>query len=222
MRKTFVGLLCAIALLAIYSCSSDESRVKSVFKDYVQSNFDDPNDLLEIVSVKATDTLSESNIFQELTIKKDGCEKLKKECDEICLKFGSLPESEFDKALSFDDGDTYYRYNELGINLKDDDLKSLRKRYEELVKHKISSSKKILFEIKVRMKEDNKKKLDFFYAVCDTTLRNIQIREYAPSSCELFRGDVQKGQELMDEYISLSESYAEEIRLAKSLIEHSN
>lgn len=47
-----------IALFAIGCSQSNEDKVKTAFKEYVKSNFDDPSTFKEIVSIDSLDTIS--------------------------------------------------------------------------------------------------------------------------------------------------------------------
>ena len=91
MRKTFGCFLCAIALLFVSSCSSNEGKVKTVFKDYVESNFNDPNDLVEIVSVDSCDTISSKDMKLLLKEAKHKYDSIKVEFRKVSENITSIP-----------------------------------------------------------------------------------------------------------------------------------
>lgn len=53
----------AITLFVLFSCSqTKEDKIRNEFKNYVSSNFDDPNSLKEIVSIEQIDTVTYESI----------------------------------------------------------------------------------------------------------------------------------------------------------------
>lgn len=57
-------VLSVIILFALFSCSqTKEDKIRNEFKNYVSSNFDDPNSLKEIVSIEQIDTVTYEHIL---------------------------------------------------------------------------------------------------------------------------------------------------------------
>lgn len=84
------------SFLILFSCSqSKENKVNAAFKEYVQNNFDDPSQFVEVVSVEIKDTFSTNNlkrVYRDLCERDDTLNKisdqLKVEIDVIKEKYG--------------------------------------------------------------------------------------------------------------------------------------
>ncbi len=68
--KKILGILAAFVLLA--ACTeSKEERIIEAFKGYVQNNFDNPDEIEEILSVNPVDTLSKKHIVEIVEISRN-------------------------------------------------------------------------------------------------------------------------------------------------------
>lgn len=96
MKKFFSFALFFLLFMNLLSCSkSKEDKINAAFKDYVQNNFDDPSQFVEVVSIETKDTFSTikfKKIYRELCERDDTLNKLsdqlKVEIDAIKEKYG--------------------------------------------------------------------------------------------------------------------------------------
>lgn len=96
MKKFICFSFFAFSILMIVSCSqSKDDKIIVAFKDYVQNNFDDPSQFVEVVSIETKDTFSTKQfkkVYRDLCERDDTLNKLsdqlKIEIDAIKAKYG--------------------------------------------------------------------------------------------------------------------------------------
>lgn len=190
MKKLFFYVTMLMLAVSIVSCSSDKSKVKSAFKDYVQTNFDNPKDLIEVVAVDSCDTVGIKQLKESLVEAKQMYDSLKKENKELSHKVTSIPQDKLHKLWGEDPSflSAYKEYVMGSINAMQDDenLSSLLidafggehvaspdERYKEAMKAKGNTM--IQYTIKARINFKGKPTLRTYYAICDSTLSSIKI-----------------------------------------------
>lgn len=67
MKAKMILLACAVLLVS--ACEeTNEYRLSSVFKEYVKTDFDDPNDFIGITKIESKDTISTREMLNTLCI----------------------------------------------------------------------------------------------------------------------------------------------------------
>lgn len=239
MRKIFVCLIFVCALLAISSCSSNEGKVKTVFKDYVESNFNDPNDLVEIVSVDSCDTISSKDMKSLLKEAKHKYDSIKVEFRKVSENITSIPAGTI-RDLGYENPDfmdvcTTYR-TDLEKSIENDGTFALllanaleggepenitlpSKRYEKIM----STKDNIVYQytIKARVKDNGSVKLKKYYAICDTTLTNIKISQRKTTIGDLMgKSDAEETIDLTSMYAESYTSYAVVVEEGKTILSY--
>ena len=233
MRKIFVCLISVCALLAISSCSSNESRVKSVFEDYVQSNFDDPNNLVEIASVDSCDTITSKELKSLLKDAKHKYDSIKVEFDKVSNQITSFPHGTISSLgrdnPNFMDACMEYREDMVSCVENDGTLSGLLigvmgggadppiQRYNKVMNSKDNTI--LQYTIKARIKEDGKVKLKTYYAICDTTLENIKISPKKAAIKDVISSSVaEEMNDLISMYANSYSNYATAVEEGKTII----
>ena len=81
--KKYIGFSALIVFALLTSCTqTKEDKIRNEFKNYVSSNFDDPNSLKEIVSVEQIDTITYEGIRNGV-IALHGIDSLINSCESI-------------------------------------------------------------------------------------------------------------------------------------------
>lgn len=232
MRKTFVGLLCAIALLVISSCSSNESRVKSAFKDYVQSNFNNPNDLVEIASVDSCDTITSKDLKSLLKEAKHKYDSIRDEFNKVSGQITSFPHGTISSLgrdnPNFMDACMEYREDMVSCVENDETLSALligalgggdtpAKRYDKAMSAKDNTI--LQYTIKARIKENGNVKLKTFYAICDTTMKNIKVSLKKAAIRDVMNiSEAEEMNDLISMYANSYSNYAVAVDEGKAII----
>lgn len=190
MKKLFFYITMLMLAVSIASCSSDKSKVKSAFNDYVQSNFDDPKDLMEIVAIDSCDTVGIKQLKTSLVEAKELYDSLKKENKELSQKVTSIPQEKLHKLWGENPAffSAYKEYIMSNLNAMQDDenvssmlidafggehVTSPDERYKKAMEAKGNTI--IQYTIKARVNIKGKPTLQTYYAICDSTLSSIKI-----------------------------------------------
>lgn len=177
MMKKYIGFI-AIIILSLFACTqTKEDKIKTEFKKYVSSNFDDPNSLKEIVNIEQIDTVSYESI-RESVVALHAIDSLAIVCDSIEKEQSTIILSKI-RAHQYS---SYYK----------NDLRNLTMRKIELSREMIAwlddygNSLHIMsdsldrtlknleglcvfqYRIKTRVKEDKDLKLKDYYALEDS------------------------------------------------------
>ena len=170
---------CVIVLLAFSSCiQSKEDEVSKEFKNYVNSNFDNPKNLEEIVSVEQIDSINFEqfckvvNNLHKLASLADTCRRIEE--DQTSNIIAKIKAHKYASFYS-DDVRFWLIYN---VKLTDE-LISCMTNYGDKEKNLSDSIDNLLlrldglsilqFKIKVRVKERGILKLKNYYALEDST-----------------------------------------------------
>lgn len=233
MRKFFVCLIFVCALLAISSCSSNEGKVKTVFKDYVESNFNDPNDLVEIVSVDSCDTISSKDMKSLLKEAKHKYDSIRIEFNKVSNQITSFPHGTI-SSLGRDNPNFMDACMEYGDDMtscveNDETLSGLligvlgggggtpAKRYDKAMH--IKDNAILQYTIKARIKENGKVKLKTYYAICDTTMKNIKISLKKAAIRDVMSiSEAEEMSDLISMYANSYSNYATAVEEGKTII----
>lgn len=222
-----------IVLISMSSCSSNESRVKSAFEDYVQSNFDDPNNLVEIASVDSCDTITSKELKSLLKDAKHKYDSIRVEFDKVSNQITSFPHGTISSLgrdnPNFMDACMEYREDMLSCVEKDETLSGLLssvmgggadtpiQRYNKVMNSKDNTI--LQYTIKARIKEDGKVKLKAYYAICDTTLENIKISPKKAAIKDVISSSVaEEMNDLISMYANSYSNYATAVEEGKTII----
>lgn len=220
MGKIFFILGVSICLI---SCgNSNERKIKSAFNDYVSTHFDDPKRLDEIVSIDSCDTISIKEIqslLKDIKHTYDSIDNIVRKQEEQISKALDNPKLHglthrnpiFKEAmykhqemsmekLSFMSSDISPLLYGAGVKLSD--------RYKDFMK--IKGKTFIQYKIKARVLEKGEKQLKVYYAVSDTLLNNIEIRNKGVQTGEILSADdLIEFSEISDEYMSRAKNAKE-------------
>lgn len=163
--------------------------MKSAFKDYVQSNFNDPNDLVEIASANSCDTITSKDMKSLLKEAKHKYDSIRDEFNKVSGQITSFPHGTISSLgrdnPNFMDACMEYREDMVSCVENDETLSALligvlggggdtpAKRYNKAMSAKDNTI--LQYTIKARIKENGNVKLKTFYAICDTTMKNIKV-----------------------------------------------
>lgn len=224
MKKLLFILLCAS--ICLISCgNSNERKIKSAFKDYVSTHFDDPKNLDEIVSVDSCDTISikgVQSLLKELkhtydsinNIKRKQSNQISKSLDNPKVR-GLIHRNPFLKEAMY----KYYDLLNDRMSLNSGDIstflygggKILDSRYDDFMI--LKSKTFIQYKITARVTEKREKQLKTYYAVSDTLFNNIEIRNEGVQTKEILSDDN------FMEFSDISDEYMARIKNAKELVE---
>lgn len=224
MKKLLFILLCAS--ICLISCgSSNERKIKSAFKDYVSTHFDDPKNLDEIVSIDSCDTISikgVQSLLKELKHTYDSINNInRKQSNQISKSLdnpkvrGLIHRNPFLK-------EAMYKYLDLSndrMSLNSGDIsialygggKILDSRYDKFMM--LKSKTFIQYKIIARVTEKGEKQLKTYYAVSDTLFNNIEIRNEGVQIKKILSDDN------FMEFSNISDEYMARIKNAKELVE---
>lgn len=189
MKKLLLLAALSIMAIVVASCSSGESKVRSAFKDYVRTNFNDPGDLVEVVSVDSCDTISIDILKKLLVEAKQLSDSSRKAYRDIADKIGAIPKTKIREAMTsgrFHHAYSEYARDQINTVMSDENLASLvtdvmggehtsspDERYEKAMEARGNTL--IQYTIKARVKVNGEPAIQTYYAACDTTLSTIRI-----------------------------------------------
>jgi len=201
MKKQFLLILLPIVLL---SCNnSNEDKINEGFSDYVNKNFDNPDNIENIVDIKCIDTLSWKNLIKCSRLVIDNfylIDSLNSISDnifknQVCKEIASL--SQRKRNTTFTDFLEYYEfcdgYDNFWLNKVIPFHECTITDMEKLIKLKDNSNiYYLLYKIKYRIKRDkNTKYLKTCYCYVDNNgcleFRNTEILEEMPITDKNFR-----------------------------------
>lgn len=205
------------------SCQqSEESRIKSEFKNYVKTDFDNPNDFEEIVSVRIKDTIDTKatrNIMMEGCI---ACDTLSSNNIKILTQI--LEDKEFVSYLENNRGGIGpYTRSEIVYTLKNVNESFMSNcirimELSNLIKNELNDTlnlvdtRKIHYIIKYRVKIDNKFELREVNAFVDinSNKRDIEIKtdNFLVSDMPV---QMQKASKLLDEYFNINKTQSDNL-----------
>lgn len=235
--KTRILILISFIVVTLCSCNSNEGKVKAAFKDYVQKNFDDPNDLKEIAAVDSCDTINIGKFREPLTKCKLMYDSLRKESmrvnDEIHTDLQSATfkhllatnESFYKTCMSYNDD-----YIELlltdgnvataltnefaGGNVKGPDEK-----YKSILAAKGKTV--IQYTIRARVNNNGRTEMHKYYAICDTTFNSIKISKNKAQVKDIMDESVASDiKYVTEEYLNMSLKLNENINQGKQIISY--
>lgn len=162
------------------SCTKNKNDiVKDEFYKYVSQNFDDPNDLKEIVSIELIDTISYEGFFNGTKLLYEVSEQIesldsleKKQCDSIVnyVRTHKAVTDEYERRIITE---WLIQHAELNsdmiswINIYFDEIRFLKMDIDSL----LEKSRKLMlyeYEIKARVNEGTSLKLKQYYALEDS------------------------------------------------------
>ena len=207
MRKIFY----LFVVLCVISCTqSNEDKIKVAFKEYAISNFDDPSQLEEIVSIDSLDTISTIEVkkqFSELMEIRKRTKKLTDSIRAINNKFFN------DKSLvprivsNYNFKDLLSKsieWSEYEIYLLDHNIsmEAAEKDWKDILSHKDT----VFYQnrLKYRIKNNGELKLKTYYVYSDTLYNKINFKETKLKAYEI--SDIFKEiDDLNDKYHNLFE-----------------
>lgn len=177
MMKKYIGFI-AIIILSLFACTqTKEDKIKTEFKKYVSSNFDDPNSLKEIVNIEQIDTVSYESI-RESVVALHAIDSLAIVCDSIekeqsTIILGKIRAHQYSSYYKNDLRNLTMRKIELSremIAWLDDYGNSLHIMSDSLDRtlKKLEGLCVFQYRIKTRVKEDKDLKLKDYYALEDS------------------------------------------------------
>lgn len=181
-------LIFAIGILLGSCQKSNERLVESEFKNYINSNFDNPKSLKEIVSIEASDTVSmalvASCLKQAITLSND-IDSLKSEDDSIkkvIMTRLAVETRLYISRFSYSDRLEAQRHLIQVMSCVDSDISFIGKR--EFLLHKTKQlldsmtyeSPKYGYRVKFRQTVDNELKLKTYKAYIDSATRKVFIK----------------------------------------------
>ena len=179
MKKFFSFALFFLLFMNLLSCSkSKEDKINAAFKDYVQNNFDDPSQFVEVVSIETKDTFSTINykkVYRDLCERVDTLNKIsnqqKLEIDSFMEKYGGrlFSISGFDETFQemIDANKQYTNYMEQYV------LPSIYRgeTTDMLVADEFDNLRDTIFlisDVKYRVKRSGELMLETIKCFCDT------------------------------------------------------
>lgn len=237
MKKLFFYVTMLMFTVSIVSCSSDESKVKSAFKDYVQSNFNNPKDLVEIITVDSCDTVGFSTVTASLKDVKHMYDSIKAEDEKInqrvnaMLKDESKLHSLYRENHSFFETHKAYAQKSLELMQENGSYGKVMEAmggehtdgpddiYAKVMKAKGSTF--IQWTIKARVNVKGNPLLQTYYAICDTTMSTIRISKKKVQTTDIMDEAIANQiMDLVQTYSYLSTEYAEHNEIGKELINY--
>ena len=200
-------------VFCMLSCTKEKNDiVKDEFYKYVSQNFDDPNDLKEIVSIEQVDTISYESFFKAI--------RLLYGCSEQIDSLGSKEQTQTDSIINYlrnqyptdDYGKRVVReWIAQSLNLNNDQINWNNIYYDEtnFLKIEIDSLLENLkglllyeYEIKARINDGTDLKLKKYYALEDSiTIRFFDKKptfsDYSEDASEIYKA-AKKYEEIYD------------------------
>ena len=202
MKKFYV--IC-ILINVLSLCSCVESRtdiIQKEFELYVDSNFDDPSNLMEIINIELNDTINNEDIDSLMVL----TNKLDSLISDDTIQEETL--KEFDKLKTkFSPDDLDYSDRERLLDLFSESIKIGRKKILSLgykknkivldsIYNTLDSFNLYQYKIQVRIKENNQPKIKYYYAIEEDS--NIR-----------FYNDMPNLEEMSDKLQDFSKAYNE-------------
>lgn len=225
MRKIIFILCASFICLSCFADNSSERKIKSAFKNYVSTHFDDPKNFEEIVSIDSCDTISIKGVQSLLKELKQTYYSLnktnRKQSDQIskALKNPKLHGLTHRNPIF---KEAMYKHLDLlneAMSLGSDDIsailngvgETLRSRYNKFMMLKGKTF--LQYKITARVIEKGEKHLKTYYAVSDTLFNNIEIRNEGVQTEEIL------GTDDFTEFSDIYDKYMARIKNFKKLIE---
>ena len=193
MKKLFIFIICLITV----SCSepTPEVKIEKAFKNYVNENFDNPKDLIEIISVTFKDSISRANVDEARELIADGhkiIEIMMTEESRLWEKFGNanLRYNGDQKVLSlateiFNASEDIDKWQKNNTKRGDKLYEKINKNYTQLDSTLIFTS----YEIKARVKQNGEPKITYFYSIYSTDKIEIYKEKKYPEPFEGIMND---------------------------------
>lgn len=192
MKKSIYYLPILLLVFITSSCTpSKEDVIKSAFKNYVASNFDDPKSLKEIVEINSLDTITH-NSFKTIVTSFDEMDKLLDETDSII----KIKNHELDSFLVVNNSRYRgYKRDQIGSVLSDGLFELQRQSRwfkdeyptKERLRIELDSLLNNLtnivinsYEIKTRINNNGSLKLQSYYAIEDNIRNEMIIIDHKP------------------------------------------
>ena len=176
--KKYVSI--SVIILVLFSCTqTKEDKIRDEFKNYVSSNFDDPNSLKEVLSIEQIDTITYESIRNGV-IALHGIDSLTNSNDSIEKEQNEIIMSKI-RAHNYN---PYYKEELMSLILRKADLSRLAiswiDDYGFTLLKAMSDSTDILlnrlkglniyqYRIKARIKNSDELKVRYFFALEDST-----------------------------------------------------
>lgn len=176
--KKYIGFS-AIVLFALFACTqTKQDIIRDEFKNYVSSNFDDPNSLKEILSIEQIDTITYESIrngvlslhgIDSLTNSSDSIEK-----EQSAIILGKIRAHKYNPFYKDELMSMVLRKAELSRNMItwiDDYGFALLRTMSDSTDSSLNRLKGLninQYKIKIRIKDGNNLKLKEYYALEDS------------------------------------------------------
>lgn len=222
MKNSTIGLIMVLLLCFFGGCKpSIENQIEDEFMDYVQNTFDDPSSLQEIVSILPKDTAKLQEMFAMLkeTLKNDSLISSplsSRSYQEMLMRM---------KTASYSERKKYQKEGKVFLNDKIeiatfcikymDEFENIKKSIIAHIDSTTLTDKDFIYtyEVKVRIKEKDEKKLLSYYAIFNAD-NNIRIQDHELKIEEV--PILKSVDDKIDRYLKLKE---ENLRLLKKAAE---
>lgn len=190
MKKKYLLILFISLIVACSSTNTKEEKIKSAFKHYVQTNFDDPESFIEITKVDSESVLSTVKLKKMLRIQKEALDSLDRYEEQLNNQFPiSLENIKLMDSQYGPNSKEIRKLLQLRIEIANEGLELIDNAFEKLPDNMDLSDEKdtIIYinKIMCRLSINGEKKLSTFYATSDSTFSNIIIYEKKPTLEEI-------------------------------------
>lgn len=207
MKRIFAFALCIFAIACTES--TPEAKIEKEFKIYINENFDNPNDLMDIISISHKQTFSKDYVAETMALIIEGekiLENIQKE-DSRCWKiFG-------DANLKFNGDYKALKLMMNSLNAFDEIsewVKKNSKRKEDLEKE-IAESYALLdstitvtaYEIKTRVNHSDGPKITYFYSLYSDKVISITDNYECPEEFKDITSKCVEQLSMINEYAEL-------------------